>query len=532
MSDWVTVKAWVLRETPRALLLEADGRQEWISRRFARHKSIHNREVEIASWLADKLGLSYRRHQFGRAFDLGVLQEEMTLSGGLNIRPKPNQPWQQAAFDKLRRLRCFALFMQMRAGKTKVVIDIVCNHASNGHIDRVLWLCPNSATATAEAQWARFAVLDLPRKIVALETVSGCGTARMAEIEAWITSRTAVVVDESQMIKNDRAKRSRRLAAILETAPVTGILSGTPITQNVQDLYNQARALDWRIFGYRNVYQFNRAHLVMSDKIPGLIRNTRNTDYLSRRLQPFVFEWFDGDYRHKKIEQTVFVPMSDEQREWIDRIKAAVLYRLRRHTERSTDIYLLFTAIQSVLSGHVSERVMRHIFERETIGGLNLETPKLDRLEQIVEEREGQTVVWCARLHELHSIRRRLPEAVIVSGEMPAADRHRCIQQFRRSRDGILVVMVQVAKRAIEMSECNEVVYYGHSFDFESREQSAWRTLLPGKTAVCRYTDLVYADSLDERILASHSKKRNVVRDFLDLLKQSREQAIAELELL
>ena len=216
-------------------------------------------------------------------------------------------------------------------------------------------------------------------------------------------------------------------SAILETAPVTGILSGTPITQNVQDLYNQARALDWRIFGYRNVYQFNRAHLVMSDKIPGLIRNTRNTDYLSRRLQPFVFEWFDGDYRHKKIEQTVFVPMSDEQREWIDRIKAAVLYRLRRHTERSTDIYLLFTAIQSVLSGHVSERVMRHIFERETIGGLNLETPKLDRLEQIVEEREGQTVVWCARLHELHSIRRRLPEAVIVSGEMPAADRHRCI---------------------------------------------------------------------------------------------------------
>ena len=120
--------------------------------------------------------------------------------------------------------------------------------------------------------------------------------------------------------------------------------------------------------------------------------------------------------------------------------------------------------------------------------------------------------------------------AVCVSGEQSAAERHRLIQSFRQSRNGRLVAMVQVAKRAIEMSECNEVVYYGHSFDFESREQSAWRTLLPGKTDVCRYTDLVYGNSLDERILASHGKKRHVVRDFLDLLKQDRERALAELE--
>lgn len=529
MNERVTVKARVLHETDHALLLEVDGRQEWVSRRHAKHRSIHNGELDISLWLAKRLGLPYRTPSFGSAYNLAKLADESVISPVLKITPLPNQPQQQTAFSKLYPLCRFALFMQMRTGKTKVAIDILCNHAANGHIDRVLWLCPNSGTDTAAEQWRKFAVWPLALHIVALETVSGCGAAKMAEIEALFTPSTAVVVDESQMIKDDRAKRSRRLAAILEAAPVKGILSGTPITQNVQDLYNQARALDWRIFGYRNIHQFKRAHLVMSDKFPGLIRDTKNTEYLSQRLQPFVYEWFD-DYGSRQTRQTVYVDLSDVQQEWIWRIKEAVLCRLRNYTERSTDIYLLFTALQGVLSGYVSERTMRHIFADDKRRSLCLHPPKLDCLTELVADLDEQVVIWCTRLHELRSVAERLPEAVCVSGEQPAAERHRLIQSFRQSRAGRLVAMVQVAKRAIEMSECNEVVYYGHSFDFESREQSAWRTLLPGKTEVCRYTDLVYSDSLDERILASHGKKRHVVRDFMDLLKQDRERALAELE--
>lgn len=63
----------------------------------------------------------------------------------------------------------------------------------------------------------------------------------------------------------------------------------------------------------------------MSDKFPGLIRDTKNTEYLSQRLQPFVYEWFD-DYGSRQIRQTVYVDLSDAQQEWIWRIKEAVLY--------------------------------------------------------------------------------------------------------------------------------------------------------------------------------------------------------------
>lgn len=532
----------IIYETAHALLLDVDGRQAWVSRDQFKNKG--SGLGELSAEIADRLvgqpavWVSKGRRVAGqpgaqvskgrRVVDLAILADELGFTGGLKIVPKPNQGHQAAALAKLCDNSRFALFMQMRAGKTKVAIDLICNHFAHGRIGRVLWLCPNSATATAEQQWAKFAVLPVPRKIVALETVSGCGQGRMAEIAAWATPDCAIIIDESQMVKNARAKRSRRLDGLLKTAPVVGILSGTPITQNIQDLYNQAKSLDWRIFGYRNPYQFNAAHLIMSDKFPGLIRDTKDTAFLSQRLQPFVYEWFP---RYGKREyHTVYITPSDEQMMAMAEIKEAVLNRLRQYTEHRSDIYLLFTALQSVLSGRVSARTLTQVFGRRHNRDWLLPTPKLDVLVRQLDLTGGQRIVWCTRRHELHSIADRIPGSIIISGEMPAAERHRRVQEFRGSMDGILIAMVQVAKRAIEMSECNQVFYYGHSFDYESREQSEWRVLLPNKAETCHYTNLLYENTLDERIQHAHSKKRNVISEFLEMLKHDRERALNDME--
>lgn len=517
------IQAHIVCENTHSVLLNINGRQEWVSRKNIQKKIIDN-QIELSEHTANRLCNS--RH---RTVNLVDLVDELRFNDPLRITPKPNRPHQQQAFEKLRQMSRFALVMQMRMGKTKVAIDLLCNHFANGRIERVLWLCPNSAIETAKEQWQKFAVLDVPRKIVALETISGCGQKRFNDIDAWFDDRCAVIIDESQMIKNDSAKRSKRMKQWFEIAGVVGILSGTPITQNVQDLYNQVRALDWRIFGYRNMNQFKRNHLIMSEKYIGLIHDVRNTQYLSERLQPFVYECF-VDFSQRQQRQIVKVEMSERQRQLYDEIKDEILARLGNFTERTSDVYLLFTALQSVLSGYVSAQVMKQVFGEHRAFGMTLSAPKLGELVKCVNALDEQVVIWCTRRHELHSIVNVLPNTIAVSGEMDALERHQRIQQFRKSKTGVLVAMVQVAKRAIEMSECNQVMYYGHSFDYESREQSKWRTLLPEKTLICTYTDLVYANSLDERILLSHSKKRSIIKAFLDLLKQDRQQALKQME--
>ena len=53
---------------------------------------------------------------------------------------------QKAAFDKLSRLRCGALFMEAGTGKTRTAIELVRSKISV--IDKVLWLAPASLLNT------------------------------------------------------------------------------------------------------------------------------------------------------------------------------------------------------------------------------------------------------------------------------------------------------------------------------------------------------------------------------------------------
>lgn len=531
MSEFVRVRVPVIRETARAFLLDlGGGRQEWVPRKFCHHASVAKWEVKMARWLAEKLSLQYVRNAPRPRHALPDLVREATISDTVLITPKPNRPQQQAAFDKLYQFRYFALFMQVRAGKTKVAIDIVCNHFAHGHIDRVLWLCPLSVIPTAQREWAAFAVCAPALRFVGLESVSGCAPEKFAEIENWCTPQTAVVIDESQMIKNADAKRSRRLNRLLAQAAVKGILTGTPITQNVQDLYNQIKALDWRIYGYKSRYAFERMHLVMSEKIPGLVCDVINVDYLQERIKPFVFEW-KFDYSTVKNLTREKLEMGTEQRYWYGRCKKAVLARLYGCTESHSDILMLFAALAGVMSGYVSARLASRVLGKET-PALRLPSPKLDALRAWVEGTDGLKIVWCSRLSEIELIAKEFPQAAVISGAVPPAERHLRLEHFKHSADGLLAAMMQTARRGINLAECCHVAYYSAGFDYEAWEQSMGRTLLPEKTDVCHYTDWVFNESLDTRIRESHAKKSNIVRDFLRLLKEDRAQAVQFMETL
>lgn len=456
------------------------------------------------------------------------LRRLLTLSGGIAITPKPNRPHQAEAFAKLHDLRCFALHMQMRGGKTKVAIDLLCNHHANGHIGHVLWCCPLSVVATARQQWMRWRSTDVPVDFAPLETLSQCGPERLAALTAGMTERSAIIIDESHMVKNGLTRRHKRLRPLCNKAVVRGLLTGTPITNNVQDIYDQMRLLDWRILGYTSYWRFCEAHLVMSDKYPGLIRGTRNLGTLHERMAPYTYEW-SHDYSDQQEYATRWLTMTDEQQEWYDSIKRAVIDRLQQMTEQSHDIYLLFTALASVLSGHLSARLLSAIYQRPRTSPAIFDTPKHQAALEWVAAQGSHALVWCARRHELDRLAADLPDAVIIHGGIAPVERHARITRFRE-RGGVLLAMMQVARRGIELYECDDVLYYSQTFDYEARAQSEMRTLLPSPDSHCRYTDLLINDSIDERMRDAVDSKEHIARRFAQLFRDDRARALSELE--
>lgn len=503
-------------ESRRAYHVAIGSRSYWVPKALSRIVN-YKRKIEVESWFVRRVMQIDTPPK--PTFSIERLRQEHAASG-CDYTPCGFYRHQEYAYRKLRDSKVFALFMECRSGKTKVAIELVTTHLKSSVIDNVIWLCPVSVLETARWQWERFSTLrDWKERVCffGLETASGCRLERFAELADLARSRKcALIVDESHMIKNSNAKRSKRIDRFAGKCPVRGLLSGTPVTRNIEDVYNQAAFLDWRILGYRNLYQFQQNHLVMDDHIPGLVRDTRNTGFIAERLDPFVYEYFP-ESTGSDCHETIFCDVSDEQREWYDRIKHRMIERLERCTNETHDIYLLFTALQSVLAGHVSERVVERIFGEG--GPVFLEPPKLQCFLAARSDIDDKAVVWCTRRHEVEILRTALPESFVVDGLVTPSERHGIIQRFRRSTRGTLIAMMPVAKRGIDISECDHAFFFGQSFDYESREQAEARIVLPGKGRPCHFYDMIYRNSLDERILLSHARKSNIIKEFLDKFK-------------
>lgn len=519
---WTVIRTQPLRETQFSFLLSIDGKECWVSKQHCRYKSVTQGLIEIKDWLAKKIGadISIPRQRN----PLPALISELSLSDKILIDIKDNRPQQTQAFNKLWKLSRFALFMQMRSGKTKIAINIVENHFLNGNVNNVLWLCPINVIETAKSQWDKFRNTNIQVHFIGLETISGCSITRFNQIKGLMDD-SAIIIDESHMIKNSNTVRSKRILSMTKDAACVGLLTGTPITRNIQDLYNQALTLDWRIFSYKNKNRFDANHLIMSDKIPGLVYDTRNIEYLTSRLDPFCFEFFEDKYN--KNSSNIEITMSDEQLYFYRKIKYSILNKLENFQEKSTDIYLMFTGLSSVLSGYISARLMSRLFDEYEEVYLN--NQKIDLTIEFLKNTQEKTVVWCSRVNEIQQLKSKI-NCLVLSGSTPFEDRDNTLKEFKDGNVRTLVSMVQIAKQGIDLSFCNKVIYIGHNFDYESRKQSEARTLAQDKEETCNYINFIYRNSLDTRIFESYKRKGNIVSEFFSLLKKDRNKAIQELK--
>lgn len=214
-------------------------------------------------------------------------------------------PHQREAVAKLLPSRVGALFMDMGTGKSRTAIELARLRA--GKIDRVLWFCPVSLKETIRHQIALhtdcsaadihvFSDKTNERNcppafwhIIGLESM-GSSARVVCTARALMTDRGMVVVDESSYIKGHRAKRTNRITQLAMVARYRLILTGTPISQGVEDLFSQMLFLSPKILGYRSWYSFAVNHLEYSDRYKGRIVRAHNKEWIAAKIRPYVYQ--------------------------------------------------------------------------------------------------------------------------------------------------------------------------------------------------------------------------------------------------
>lgn len=189
----------------------------------------------------------------------------------------------------------FALFWEMRVGKTKVIADTMNFLFESRELDVVVICCPAQVKDVwldpdlGEIQkhsWVDMEVIDWnlkaesrgvssmgwPQVLVSSLEFMAQGDPQgkyhhaetlMAELKG---RRVWLVIDEAQAVANHKAHSTKAMMRLRECVNRITILDGTPEGEENDDYYSKFAVLDKQILGYKSYAEFCRSHVVMQRK--------------------------------------------------------------------------------------------------------------------------------------------------------------------------------------------------------------------------------------------------------------------------
>lgn len=379
----------------------------------------------------------------------------------------PSYAHQQTAFDMSANKRLFALFMEQRTGKTKVVLDTVAYQYGQGTINALLVVAwPNGVhrnwiTDEAPAHlpvtlpwyglvWnARRAKQVAAKKrmenllnfkglsILAVNAEALTSENTKVYIRRFLAKRQVFfVADESTFMMTAGAKRRLTMQALGRQPNVRfkRILDGTPIgNHGPLDLYAQFAFLDPKLLGQPTSATFKAHYAEWEDKINHntgtgykVLVKYKNLDELHRRMAPHTFRILRKDCADLPEKQYVkrYVELTDEQRRVYDELRDTYKAELADGRQVTATLALTrYLRLQQILSNRLPERTEHRVCEScvgegcDRCGELGIyesksppliidtnTNPRLDALEHELSTTQEPVIVWARFKHEVQEI--------------------------------------------------------------------------------------------------------------------------------
>lgn len=454
-------------------------------------------------------------------------------------------PHQIEAVTKLLPSRVGGLFMEMGTGKSRASIELA--RLRQHKIDRVIWFCPVSLKTTVEHEIKKHTtcadddiyVFDHRTRedtvptdrfwyVVGIESLS-LGSRAFFSVAQLIDERTMVIVDESTYIKGHWAQRTKRVTQISEKARYRLILTGTPITQGVVDLYAQMRFLSPKILGYHSFYSFARNHLVYSTRNKGQIVQTLDYDWIIERIQPYVYQVTKDECLDlpDKIYRDRYCGLSVEQRDAYQSAKEDFVDDLLRYEDKGGDlsngiaIFRLFSRLQGIVCGIKD--------------GTLIDNQRLNLLVAVASAaRDSHVVIWAKYRMNIQQIVERLQteglNASGYDGRVPERQRQGLLDNWNQS-GGFLVATQSLGSHGLDLTAASTVIFYARGFKYSENVQAEDRCHRIGQCQRVTYVNLWSNCGIEDRIAQALVRKENALgrlRNEIDKVKKSGKDKLRE----
>ena len=435
---------------------------------------------------------------------------------------------QKIAIEKIEGLKVAALFMDMGTGKTRTTLEYI--EIKSYKIDKVVWLCPVRTKYNLRNDIKKHSdyecgfIEDYKKEFICIcgiESVSQSDNVYF-KLNDICTDKTLIVVDESHMIKNFFAKRSQRIHSLKSKYRLA--LTGTPTPNGIIDYFSQFYFLSPKILGYNSYYSFAANHIEYSDKYPGMINRTHDTEYITKKINPYIYQVKKSeclDLPDKTYSERTCYLSKRASREY-DYIKDYYLERINYDEFNSTIIFQMFNYVHRVCSGFYSKghKKTRRFVDYEKIKLLK------ETLEEI-DLKENRVVIFYRYNSDRAMIKKHIEVKAEINGNVSLKQQEESIRAIH-NEESIILININSGSVGLNLQCCNYAIFYNNTFDYAKRIQAEDRLHRIGQYRNVHIIDLVMYGTIDERILENLRNKKSTIKELekeIRSIKDDKEKA-------
>ncbi|MGN1229959.1 MAG: SNF2-related protein [Prevotella sp.] len=332
-----------------------------------------------------------------------------------------------------------------------------------------------------------------------------------------------VILDESQNIKNTTTLTTQ--AAFVLKADHRLALSGTPVENNLSELYSLFRFLNPTMFG--TLDDFNHRYAVPIQK-----NDDKDTlAALRRKIFPFMLRRLKKDVLNDlpdRIEQTLYVEMNQEQHDFYEQRRKYYLQQVRQ-TIASEGInksqFVMFQALNE----------LRRIASiPESLSDGHIKSPKLDLLSETLLEAVAnghKTVVFFNFIAGIEQMSERLDAEGIDYACMTGSTRDRKSVVERFQNDPHCMVMLMTLKTGgvgLNLTAADTVFIFEPWWNKAAEEQAINRLHRIGQKAKVLSYSIITQQTIEEKIQLLQQQKAELFEGLIGTDSSSTKQLSEE----
>ncbi|MBE0469615.1 MAG: DEAD/DEAH box helicase [Methyloprofundus sp.] len=418
------------------------------------------------------------------------------------------------------------LALDLGLGKTATSLTAISDLLDACIVERVLIIAPlrvaNSVWKQESQRWQHTKHLNVlictgseRQRIAALQTKADVYVINRENVE-WLTkhlkkwSFDCVVIDEASGFKNASSRRFKALKRVAADINYIWLLSGTPTSNGLLDLWPQMYLVDFgerlgrtitgfksRFFekdfmGYNLTARKNssdKIHALVADKMMSMsaedyLEVPDRLDIVQRVMLPA-----SALKAYNELEKTLLTEINDEQ---IEAINAAAL--ANKLLQASNGCIYTDSAGNSV----------------------EIHSAKLDALAELIEDNAGENLLVAYNYKtDLKRLQKRFPSAVVLGKEQKTID------NWNAGKIQMLLAHPASAGHGLNLQRGGSVVvWFGLNWSLELYQQFNGRLHRQGQPKPVRVIHLVAKGCIDERVMTAISEKRKIQDALIDAIKE------------